>query len=220
MTLHQSQFQTARGPLPYLFAPSWRGAAAPLVVFLHGAKDRGHDLSQLLAWGFPKFVAAQNELGYHWLALQIPSEAKWPDYQAELFDLIESLKPIHGADRFLLSGFSLGSAGAWEIGVRHAHRLTGLVIVSGRLPETLSLAGLRALDKTPVWIFHGEKDDKVPVSGAVAAFEALRELGGPARLTLISTGDHFIADEVYSRPALQEWLLAADKSQGIESVIR
>src|SRR4051812_45219127 len=103
MSLRQARLQTPRGTLPYLFKPSSRGRGAPLVVFLHGAKDRGNDPARLLAWGFPKIVAAAADLPYHWLALQIPEGDTWPQWQGELFGLIDVLEPEHGATRAILA---------------------------------------------------------------------------------------------------------------------
>jgi predicted peptidase len=212
MSLRQAQLQTPKGTLPYLLKLSSKGPGAPLVVFLHGAKDRGNDPSKLLAWGFPKFAAAASDLPYHWLALQIPEGATWPQWQADLFSLIDILHPEHGSSRVVLAGFSLGSAGAWQIAEANSDRISGLVIVSGRLPETLTPLALARLRNVPTWIFHGGLDDKAPVSQALASYEILRKIGTPSRLTLVADGDHFIADQVYSSRPLQEWLASENKT--------
>ncbi len=211
-SLRQAHLQTPRGTLPYLFKPSSKGPGAPLVVFLHGAKDRGDDLSKLLAWGFPKFVASRLDLPYHWLALQIPEGATWPQWQEDLFSLVDVLQPEHGSDKVVLAGFSLGSAGAWLIAESHGDRVAGLVIVSGRTPESLNPVALARLRDIPTWIFHGGLDDKAPVSQALETSETLRSIGTPSRFTLIADGDHFIADQVYPSGPLQEWLASKDKS--------
>ncbi|WP_341674787.1 hypothetical protein [Niveibacterium sp. SC-1] len=205
MIIEQHVLSTPRAALPYLFSRASQDKA-PLVVFLHGAKDRGQDLSRLLAWGFPRVVAQSAPLPYHWLALQIPEETTWPQWKHELFGLIDDLAARHGASEVLLSGFSLGSAGTWTLGAEHADRFAALVIVSGRLPEALDDHTLGALKDTPVWIFHGEQDDKAPASAAAVAADRLGALGGKVRLTLIPGGDHFIADAVYGSSELQEWL--------------
>jgi len=208
MSLRRAQLQTPRGILPYLFKRSSHGPAAPLVVFLHGAKDRGNDPGKLLSWGFPKFVEAADDLPYHWLALQIPEGATWPQWQEELFALIDVLQPEHGAAKAVLAGFSLGSAGAWLIALKHPERVAGLAIVSGRLPEEATPVALAILRDVPTWIFHGGRDDKAPPDQAVAAYGLLQKIGIPSRLSLIADGDHFIADEVYGSGPLQAWLAA------------
>ncbi|MEC5387523.1 PHB depolymerase family esterase [Uliginosibacterium sp. H3] len=209
MSIERRSVNTARQILPYLFrAADVSGRDAPLVVFLHGAKDRGTDLGQLLAWGFPKIVAEADSLPYHFLALQIPAEATWPDWRDELFSLIDSVSAKHNVDssRVVLSGFSLGSAGTWLLGSAHAERFAGLVIVSGRVPEGIDDARLDKLRHTPLWVFHGERDDKAPLIDAQHAVNALRAKGSSVLFTVVPEGDHFIAEAAYGDPALQRWL--------------
>jgi predicted peptidase len=213
MSIEQHQYETTRGTLPYLFrkADVQTNALAgktPLVVFLHGAKDRGNDLSLPLAWGFPKFVAGAARLPYNFLALQIPAETTWPEWRNELFALIDTLTASNGIDgeRVVLSGFSLGSAGTWLLGSAHAERFAGLVVVSGKLPEAVNAERLAALQNTPVQVFHGGKDDKAPLGDAENAVGILRTLHAPVSFTVIPDGDHFIADAVYGSPELQSWL--------------
>ncbi|WP_255991661.1 alpha/beta fold hydrolase [Chitinolyticbacter albus] len=219
MSIEQHVYATARAGLPYLYAPALgHSTAAPLVVFLHGAKDRGNDLSKLLAWGFPKYVNDNAPLPYYWLALQIPEGTTWPEWQEELFALIDKIRAVHDIDRVVLSGFSLGSAGVWQIASRHPERFAAVVAVSGRVPEAVGESGLAALRRTPVWVFHGDADDKAPVAGAASAVSTLQALGAPAQLTLIPGGDHFIADEVYGSEELQAWLVSVRAGAAVATV--
>jgi predicted peptidase len=216
MGIERHQYTTARGTLPYLFrkADSSHAQAnaiagkTPLVVFLHGAKDRGNDLSLPLAWGFPKFAAAAHTLPYNFLALQIPQETTWPEWRSELFLLIDSLAEVHAIDpeRVVLSGFSLGSAGTWLLGTAYPERFAGLVVVSGRLPEAVDAERLAVLQNTPVQVFHGGKDDKAPLGDAENAVGILRTSHAPVSFSILPEGDHFIADAVYGDEGLQSWL--------------
>ena len=125
-----------------------------------------------------------------------------------------SRSPEHRAHRVVLSGFSLGSAGVWQIAAERLNRVAGLVIVSGRKPESIGPETLAPLARVPVWIAHGERDDKAPVEGAVSVYAALRDLGADARLELYPEGDHFIADQAYANADLQAWLAdPGDKSR-------
>lgn len=126
--------------LPYLFSPSTDAKfTAPLVLFLHGARDRGNDLNVLLKWGLPHFVDVSTSLPYFFAAPQLPLEQTWVDRESDVIALLDELiasQPIDSS-RVILSGFSLGTAGAWHIAASHPGRFAGLVAVSGRAPQTL-----------------------------------------------------------------------------------
>jgi predicted peptidase len=65
--------------LPYLFSPVSDNAKqpAPLVLFLHGGRDRGTDLNVLLKWGLSRFVDLSDSLPYVFAAPQILAEQTW-----------------------------------------------------------------------------------------------------------------------------------------------
>ncbi|OKH46227.1 phospholipase [Calothrix sp. HK-06] len=200
--------------LPYLFSPSIdANKSAPLVLFLHGARDRGNDLNVLLKWGLPRFVDASDSLPYFFAAPQLPEGQTWVDRESDVIALLDKLiasQPID-PDRVILSGFSLGTAGAWHIAASHPGRFAGLVAVSGRAPQTLEETQLAALKEIPIQIFQGGKDEKLSIGDTQYVVDTLHKLGGTIDLTILSDGDHFIADEVYGNPKLQQWLVSQSR---------
>ncbi len=198
--------------LPYLFAPGLADAnnPAPLVLFLHGGRDRGTDLNGLLKWGLPRFVDLSGSLPYVFAAPQIPEGQTWVDRESDLIALLDNLIASNPIDpsRVILSGFSLGTAGAWHIAASHPGRFAGLVAVSGRVPKTLEESQLAALKEIPIQIFQGGQDQNLSVEDAQHIVDTLRKLGGTVDFTVLADGDHFIADEVYSDPKLQQWLVS------------
>ncbi|WP_242055386.1 hypothetical protein [Nostoc flagelliforme] len=127
--------------LPYLFSPVSEevNKPAPLVLFLHGARDRGTDINVLLKWSLPRFVDSSSPLPYVFAAPQLPEGQTWVDRESDVITLLDNLitsQPIDPS-RVILSGFSLGTAGAWHIAASHPTRFAGLVAVSGRVPKTL-----------------------------------------------------------------------------------
>lgn len=215
-TLHRrSHTHPASGrALAYLeAAPTLAPAAGgtPLLLFLHGARDRGSDLDLLLRWAPPRLVAEAAEtadLPYHFAAPQIPAGSTWPEYADELLGLIDHLTTQRAnidPARVLLAGFSLGAAGAWRIAAQHPRRFAGLVVVSGRLAVD---ADLDALATVPVWAFHGARDDKLPAAEYEPALAQLRERGAAPQHTLYLHGDHFIGERAFAEPDLLAWLLS------------
>ncbi|MGE0498192.1 MAG: alpha/beta hydrolase [Ramlibacter sp.] len=83
------------------------------------------------------------------------------------------------AHRIVLAGFSQGCAMALMTGLRHAHRLAGIVGLSGYLPLAATTAAERnpANAQTPVFLAHGQQDDVVVISRATQSRDALQALG-------------------------------------------
>ncbi|QSJ15715.1 dienelactone hydrolase family protein [Nostoc sp. UHCC 0702] len=219
MPVEQRSYDTSNGSLPYLFAPVSDDASqpAPLVLFLHGGRDRGTDLNVLLKWGLPRFVDSSNSLPYFFAAPQIPEGQTWVDRQSDAIALLDDLITSHPIDasRVILSGFSLGTAGAWQIAASHPGRFAGLVAVSGRVPKTLEQTQLAALKDIPIQIFQGGQDKNLSVEDAQHIVDTLRGLGGTVDLTVLPEGDHFIADQVYGDPKLQQWLVSQSRRASV-----
>jgi predicted peptidase len=205
------------GLLPYLFSAVWEDThkPAPLVLFLHGARDRGDDLNVLLKWGLPRFVNESSALPYFFLAPQLPEGQTWVERESDVIALLDNFIASRSIDpsRVIISGFSLGTAGAWHIAASHRDRFAGLVAVSGRVPNTLDETKLAALKEIPIQIFQGGKDEKLSVEDTQQIVDTLRRLGGTVDFTVLPEGDHFIADEVYSDPKLQQWLISQSRRE-------
>ncbi|MCP6760272.1 MAG: dienelactone hydrolase family protein [Fischerella sp. CENA71] len=207
----------SNGSFPYLFSSvaDTANKPAPLVLFLHGARDRGNDLNVLLKWGLPRFVDVSSSLPYVFAAPQLPEGQTWVERESDVIALLDELiasQPIDPS-RVILSGFSLGTAGAWHIAASHPGRFAGLVAVSGRVPKTLEETQLAALKEIPIQIFQGGKDEKLPIEDTEQIVATLRGVGGTVDFTVLPDGDHFIADEVYSDPKLQQWLVSQTRGK-------
>ncbi|MEE3718835.1 prolyl oligopeptidase family serine peptidase [Tumidithrix elongata RA019] len=211
MTIEHRSYNTANGVLPYLFSPATNvSASAPLVLFLHGGRDRGTDLNTLLTWGLPRFVNELNSLPYVFVAPQILEEQTWIDRASDVIALLEHLLTSHSINpsRAIVAGFSLGSAGAWHLATSYPDRFAGVVAVSGRVPQTLSKSELAQLKDIPIQIFQGRQDKNLPVKDTEQFVAILRRLGVHVDFTVLPEGNHFIADEVYGSSELQRWLVS------------
>jgi predicted peptidase len=204
-----------QNPLPYLLSSVTDNRPAPLVLFLHGAVHRGSDLDVLLQWGLPRFVDRSSPVPYVFAAPQLPEGQTWVERESDVIALLDDLIASQPVDpyRVILSGFSLGTAGAWHLAASHPGRFAGLVAVSGRTPKTLEATQLAALKEIPIQIFQGAKDEKVSIEDTEHLVATLRELGGRVDLTVLPDGDHFIADEVYGDSKLQQWLVSQSRRQ-------
>ncbi|MDD1425489.1 dienelactone hydrolase family protein [Dolichospermum sp. ST_sed9] len=215
MPVEKRSHDTSNSSLPYIFASANTNKPAPLVLFLHGAKDRGTDINVLLKWGFPLFVDSSTSLPYVFVAPQLPEGQTWVDRAEDVIALLDHIIATQPVDpsSVIISGFSLGTAGAWHIAASYPGRFAGLVATSGRVPQTLEATQLAALKEISIQIFQGAKDEKLSIDGTQNVVDTLREAGAKVDFTVFPEGDHFIADEVYSNPTLQQWLVSQNLRQ-------
>lgn len=190
----------------------------PLIIWLHGAGERGLDgilpangalANQVKAHPerFPTLVLfAQAPYGYVWGDRQEPPVRLLPDASRILDEAIERVMTDYNIDpdRVTLTGISMGGYGVYYYGADNADRFAALMPVAGAgwLDDAPKLTGL------PIWAFHGAEDRAVPVKDDIAMIEAINAAGGDAWLTIFPGEHHDIWDLVYGEPAVIEWLLA------------
>ena len=66
---------------------------------------------------------------------------------------------------------------------------------------------VRVLKDVPIWVFHGAKDEVVPLKESEILVEELRKVGGNVKFTVYPEADHDSWTETYANPKLYEWLL-------------
>ena len=97
----------------------------------------------------------------------------------------------------------MGGMGTWLLAKDNPGYFAAIVPLAGWTdPEWAP-----RLAHTPFWVFHGAKDDVVPVSMSENMVNALRAAGGDPRFTLLPDMDHGIGPGVWSRKDLYDWLL-------------
>ena len=97
----------------------------------------------------------------------------------------------------------MGGYGTWALAAAYPERFAAIVpICGGGRPATAD-----ALKNLPIWVFHGAKDDVVPVARSTAMVRAIEQLGGKVRFTIYPNTGHDAWTEAYNDPQLYEWLL-------------
>lgn len=202
--------------LPYLLhlPPGHAGSGRrwPLVLFLHGAGERGDDPLRLLHLGFPARLAADPEFPAIVLAPQCSRETTWLDHQRALMDLVTEAEVHLGADpvRLHVTGLSLGGMASWLLAARHPRRFASVVPICGSVPPFHDFPdAVAALRDVPVWAFHGVEDPVVPVAHTLALVDALERAGGRPRLTLYADVGHHAWEPAYAEPELRAWFLGS-----------
>ncbi len=206
--------------------PGWSAERAwPIVLFLHGAGERGDDGVRPTGVGLGPALRAHPE---RWPLLAVFPQSRihqgWRG--AMLQQALAALDAVMlelraDAHRQYLTGISMGGYGTWRLALDAPDRFAALVPICGGLdasPQAIMRAGgdpaephaaaARILADVPTWIFHGGADGVIPVSESREMEAALREAGGDVRYTEYPGVGHDSWDRAYADPTLPEWLLA------------
>ncbi|WP_412061806.1 prolyl oligopeptidase family serine peptidase [Rubrivirga sp. IMCC45206] len=175
----------------------------PLMIFLHGAGERGGDLAMVGVHGPLKERRQGRDLPFVIVAPQVPTGQRWTVARvAASLDAALAQYRIDTA-RVYLTGLSMGGFGTWEAITRMPDRFAAAVpICGGGLP-----LGVGPAAGVPVWAFHGAMDTVVPIEQTIGMVRALREAGGDVRFTVYPDAGHDAWSETYANPEVYDWLL-------------
>ncbi|MFD5649200.1 MULTISPECIES: prolyl oligopeptidase family serine peptidase [unclassified Streptomyces] len=178
----------------------------PLLLFLHGASERGDNPAVLTAHGPLKQLSRGEQLPFVVLAPQCPAYSTWAAEISGVYALLDQVATEYriDPDRVYVTGLSMGGAGSWAIAARYPDRFAAAAPICGSwLPEAADRIGM-----LPVWTFHGEEDDNIPVLHTEKIVDALHRRGNPARFTRYPGVGHDSWTRTYDDPEVYAWLLA------------
>jgi predicted peptidase len=199
----KTQIQVEMGYLLYLPKDYDTKESWPLVLFLHGAGERGNDLELVKKHGPPKLISEGKDFPFIVVSPQCPKDRWWEPI--ELLALLDEIGKTHNVDedRIYLTGLSMGGFGTWRLAAFAPDRFAAVAPISGG-GETYWAKQIAPL---PVWAFHGAKDKGVPLERSEAMIEALKKQGGNPKLTVYPDAEHDSWTETYNNPQFYEWLL-------------
>ena len=180
----------------------------PLVLFLHGAGERGSDLALVKKHGPPKLVQAGKQFPFILVSPQCPLRRWWqPMELTALLDEIVAKYKVD-RDRIYVTGLSMGGFGTWGLAAYTPDRFAAVAPVCGGGEPYWT----REFAHLPVWAFHGGKDSVVPVERSQEMVDALKEHGGAPKFTVYPEAGHDSWTETYDNPELYKWLLGHKRS--------
>ncbi len=195
----------------------------PLLLFLHGAGERGSNFSLVTKHSPQKLVPQKGDFPFFILSPQCPLEQIWDD--DALFALLDKVIARFRIDtrRIYLTGLSMGGYGAWSLVAKHPERFAAMApVCGGGSAANLLMANRaqsRALRSLAVWAFHGANDDVVPLAEAKALLAALKKAGcREATLTMYPKTGHDSCTKAYKNPKPYESFLKHELMQDEFSV--
>ena len=184
----------------------------PLMIFLHGAGERGTNLSAVTRHGPPKIVKSKTDFPFILVSPQCPAGERWDN--ATIMALVAHVTEKHRVDtnRIYLTGLSMGGFGTWSLAVAHPNKFAAVApICGGGETIPIALADRRKqeqLKKLPVWAFHGAKDPVVKLEESEKMVNALKRIGSQnVELTVYPEATHDSWTETYDNPKLYDWFL-------------
>jgi len=202
------------------------GERYPLVVFLHGAGERGSDNRAQLKWcvgdfakremreKHPCFVAVpQCPKGQKWVETPwdedrfhpMPGDPSLP-MQAliGLLDRLERELPID-TKHVYVGGLSMGGYGTWDLLARQPKRFAAAFPICGGGDPTMA----KNFAHVPIWAFHGADDDVVPVARSQEMVDSLKAANAlNVRFSAYPGVGHHSWLNAFTEPELFDWLFA------------
>ncbi|MBO5870751.1 MAG: discoidin domain-containing protein, partial [Clostridia bacterium] len=188
-------YSNANTTIPYrLILPDNYNANGnyPMLLFLHGAGERGND-NELQFFNCVQKIYDTMPEDCIIVVPQCPLQQQWVDVlfatgtystdsvpeSNELKAVVEIVKQLSenyavDTDRIYAAGLSMGGYGTWDLMVRHNDIFAAAIAICGGADA--SKADL--LKYTPLFVFHGSADPTVPVSGSQNVVNAIKNLGG------------------------------------------
>jgi predicted peptidase len=185
----------------------------PLILFLHGAGERGTNLNIVAKHGPTKIEAAKNN--FIIVSPQCPDGKIWSnDLLLALLDDIEKRYAVD-TKRVYLTGLSMGGFGTWNLGLSHPERFAAIAPVCGggqtiqiTLAQYFDAATMANYKRMGIWAFHGGKDTTVTPDESEHMVGALKKAGcTDVKLTIYPEAQHDSWTKTYANPELFTWFL-------------
>lgn len=203
--------------------------AWPLIVFLHGAGERGDDNLQQTEVGIGRAIRLHRD----WfpalvLMPQCPEDRFWDAAIPAIEAAIAQTRSAYRVDdrAITLTGLSLGGYATWIWGAQKTDTFAALMPICGggeleqiskRFPaRTLAAFGtldsrVQQLATVPIWAFHGEADDVVPPERTADMVARVKAAGGDVQYTVFEGVGHNSWDRAYGDKRHVRWLLKQRK---------
>ena len=190
-----------------------QGKKWPLMIFLHGAGERGSDVNKVKIHGPPKIVEQKKDFPFILVSPQCPEGKGWePEEVIALLDEIQAKYKVD-PDRVYLTGLSMGGFGTWETATQYPERFAAIAPICGGGRTFMA----RRLKNTPTWVFHGEKDPVVPIKRSEEMVDALKSAGGDVKFTRYPEAGHDSWTESYNNQALYDWFLQHKRGEKVDN---
>ncbi|MDD2380613.1 MAG: prolyl oligopeptidase family serine peptidase [Mariniphaga sp.] len=177
----------------------------PLILFLHSSQEKGNNLDLVRKCGLPKILEKKDNFPFVVISPQCSKDEVIGWNTESLIYLLDEILMKYRIDKskVYLTGMSMGGRGVWSLAIEHPERFSAIAPVCGYGIPFLT----GRLKGMPVWIFHGAKDEIVPLQNSDDMVKALKRNGAEVKQTIYPESGHEVWDETYNNPKLYKWFL-------------
>ena len=183
----------------------------PLVLFLHGAGERGTNLKDIEIHGLPKLVRNGKKFPFIIIAPQCPLNLWWSDplpvdLLSELVNDIVMKYGIHKNNVFC-TGLSMGGYGTLALSIKNPKLFSAIIPICGGV-DIKNFFDILNLKDLPIWLFHGDKDEVIPLENSQSIYKVLKPVNKNIKLTVYKGVDHNSWDRAYNDNEIYKWMLS------------
>jgi len=175
----------------------------PVLFFMHGAGERGEDISLLDKHGVFYEIKEGREFDFICIAPQCDADLVWFDKLALVKEFILDFikNDFVDSNNVLLSGISMGGYMSWQLLMSLPKVFRKAVIFCGG-----GMYWNASKIKAEVWAIHGLKDRTVFVEESIKMVNAVLANGGKAKLTILENAEHNCWTANYKGQEIYDWL--------------
>ena len=206
----------------------------PVVLFMHGAGERGSDNRSQLKHGSNLFSSTMNREKFEAFVIfpQCPNKSYWAniDYSFKPnglgFSFKEHAEPMKSlalvmnlmddfskneyvdTDRIYVMGLSMGGMATFELLYRQQNFYAAAIPICGGANEATAQ---KYAASTPVWIIHGADDKTVNPVYSLKMAQAIIDAGGSVRLSIYDNISHMSWNRAFEEPDFLSWLFSKSR---------
>lgn len=183
----------------------------PSILFLHGSGEQGSDGKKQAEVGLGSAIRlAEEKWNFIVMFPQKPAgRGGFMEHEKLILDIIEATKKEYKIDekRQYITGLSMGGMGTWSLICKYPDRWAAAAPICGRGNP----ADAPKIKDLPIWNFHGDKDNAVPIKGSQDMIDAIKAAGGNPKFTIYPGVGHNSWDKAYREEKLHDWFLEQAK---------
>ena len=179
----------------------------PLIIFLHGSGDRGDNIF-LLAKASPfMMIREQGPLPFIIVAPLLKTSQDYASFPENYMNgvLAEALADYQvDQKRIYVTGLSMGGEATYRFALLQPDTFAAIAPLAA---YTYSSSSMESIKDLPVWAIHGANDTIVSLAMGQKPVDALKQVGGNVRFSVLEGHDHDVWTDTYSDPKFYDWLL-------------